>query len=45
METPDEIALDVLRELVCSLVSECIDGNLLDLISRILAQSSAGLPG
>jgi hypothetical protein len=44
MEAPEGTALDLLREMVCSLVSDCTDEDLLDLLYRLLAQSS-GVPG
>jgi hypothetical protein len=44
MEAPEGTALDLLRELVRSLVSECTDEDLLDLLYRLLAHSS-GMPG
>ena len=44
MEAPEGTALDLLKELVRSLVSDCTDEDLLDLIYRLLAQSS-GVPG
>ncbi len=44
MEATEGNALDLLREMVRSLVSECTDEDLLDLIYRLLAQSS-GVPG
>lgn len=44
MEATEGNALDLLREMVRSLVSECTDEDLLDLIYRLLAQSS-GIPG
>lgn len=40
MEAPE--ALDLLREMVCSLVSECLDASLLDLIYQLLSRSSLG---
>lgn len=40
MEAPEVTTLDLLREMVRSLVSECPDEDLLDLIYRLLAQSS-----
>lgn len=40
MEAHDDAALDLLRELVRSLVSDCTDEDLLDLIYRLMAQSS-----
>ena len=40
MEALEGTALDLLRELVCSLVSDCTDEDLLDLIYRLLAQSA-----
>jgi hypothetical protein len=44
MEATEGNALDLLREMVRSLVPECTDEDLLDLIYRLLAQSS-GVPG
>lgn len=44
MEAIEGNALDLLRETVRSLVSECTDEDLLDLIYRLLAQSSH-IPG
>jgi hypothetical protein len=44
MEATEGNALDLLREMVRSLVSECTDEDLLDLTYRLLAQSS-GVPG
>ena len=41
MEAPEGTALDLLKELVRSLVSDCTDEDLLDLIYRLLAQSVA----
>lgn len=41
MEAPEGLALDLLRELVRSLVSACTDEDLLDLIYRLLSQSAA----
>lgn len=40
MEASDGIAL--MRELAGSLVAECIDPDLLDLICRILVQAASG---
>ena len=40
MEALEHSALDLMRELVRDLVSECTDEDLLDLICRLLAQSS-----
>ena len=40
MEAIEGNALDIQREMVRGLVSECTDEDLLDLIYRLLAQSS-----
>ena len=40
MEALEDAALDLRRELVRDLVSDCTDEDLLDLIYRLLAQSS-----
>lgn len=41
MEMPEVVPIDILRDLVCSLVSGCTDEGLLDLIYRLLMQSGA----
>ena len=40
METTKNTTLESLREMVCGLVSECIDEDLLDLIGKLLMQPS-----
>jgi hypothetical protein len=46
MEALDGVPLSTLADVVCTLVHECLDKDLLDLVYRILAQSaSTVLPG
>lgn len=41
MEVPENDKLQLLRDWVCTLAEDCTDEDLLDLICRLLAQSSS----